>query len=212
MGGSQFLTEPLCLGSSQNGLYLSTATEPHFGQEKLNKLYEDYSGYAECLDIMPQIHGTVKRINLPFLLQKLPSFHRDIIFVDPGFKVIPAQSIDDDLGNIQFYHHDHSILKKDVDLFMEIEDHCLDIFFEFEQKPIDRDYKLPRTTNSDLKKLEAFITEQKGQLIGLNRSAKILWHNLTKNKTHVNKLHTNKHTYVIIDNYRVSSDICKSFT
>jgi hypothetical protein len=28
----------------------------------------------------------------------------------------------------------------------------------------------------------------------------------------VNKLHTNKHTYVIIDNYRVSSDICKSFT
>jgi hypothetical protein len=160
MGGSQFYDTNIALNSNSCELYLDTSLDKEYCKKNFTKSFVDYNGYAECLEIMPQINGKIKKINIPYLLKKMPSFYEDIIFVNNGDTIIPANSIDEDLGNVQFLHDDYNVLKKDTELFEEIKESCIELFFELEQ-PICKKPQLPINSKVEIEVLQNFVGHKK---------------------------------------------------
>jgi hypothetical protein len=170
-----------------------------------NKLAE-YEYYCECLDVMPQVYGTVKKINIPHLLKKLKSFHTDVIFIKEGHKVIPAQSIDDDLGNLQFMSKDYETIKKDTELFTEIEDNYLELFFEFEETK-DHELNLQPTSVQEYEVFKDFTNKEKVAVI-TDEPDKFADYEIIDDFHHAQHL---KCKYILVDVKSVSKDITECY-
>ncbi|MDR0857103.1 MAG: ATP-grasp domain-containing protein [Mycoplasmataceae bacterium] len=206
MGGSQFYDKPVCLGLSQNELYLTTALDNKWLYTNARNKLAEYEYYCECLDVMPQVYGTVKKINIPHLLKKLKSFHTDVIFIKEGHKVIPAQSIDDDLGNLQFMSKDYETIKKDTELFTEIEDNYLELFFEFEETK-DHELNLQPTSVQEYEVFKDFTNKEKVAVI-TDEPDKFADYEIIDDFHHAQHL---KCKYILVDVKSVSKDITECY-
>ncbi|GMO14061.1 MAG: hypothetical protein Ta2E_04110 [Mycoplasmoidaceae bacterium] len=205
MGGSQFYDTDITMGESTGEFYLDTVLDPNYCKNNIKNKFVEYHSYAEVLDIMPQVHGKIKRINVPYILKKLKSYYTSVIFVNKGDTVIPATSIDEDLGNIQLRHKDYEVLKKDVDLFMEIEDHCLELLFEFE-KPFMKRTTLPINSTPEIKVLEKFIGRNS---VAIYSKQKVFnFEHMLKIKS-LSTIPLTK--YIVIDTSDITTDIIKAY-
>jgi hypothetical protein len=160
MGGSQFYDTDITMGCSTCNFYLNSVLDNNYCKKHVKSKFVDYHSFAEVLDIMPQVHGVITQINIPYILRKMKSYYTSVIFVKKGDTVIPATSIDEDLGNVQFRHRNYETLKHDVDLFMEIEDYCLELLFEFKNK-LQTKRLLPKNSKTEIKVLEEFVGDDK---------------------------------------------------
>jgi len=207
MGGSQFYDADLDFGKNTCEMYLNIATDPNYCKRKLERKLIDYNGYAECIDIMPQIYGEVTRVNMPHVLRKMKSYYWAYIFAEKGTKIIPCTSMDENLGNVQFLHKDFETIKKDAELFLEIKDNCLEVLFDLKKDKNKKPNKLVENSQEELNVLTKFVGHDSIQIITKNK--KNFTFSNQKFISNFNQISRSK--YLLLDLDKLPSDTIKLY-